>query len=257
MRPPSRRTRLLLLLGVVAAIAAWQLVPHDPVPDWERTLKVVVYPENADGSRAAAGWIAALEPDRFAVVQRFFAEEAARHGLALERPFEFVLGDPVAGAPTAPDYDSFIDYVRWAVQLRLWAWGFDDQGLDPDRIVIARYRAPAAGEPDWRHSLGIPSMGLAIANLVADPEQRGLNDFIVAHELMHTVGADDLYDRRTGMPKYPEGFVDPDREPLYPQPAAALMAGRVPLAPRRSRQIVSLGKVVIIEQTASQAGWGS
>jgi hypothetical protein len=97
-------------------------------------------------------------------------------------------------------------------------------------------------------------MGLAIANLVADPERRGLNDFLVAHELMHTVGVDDLYDSATGAPVYPEGYVEPDRQPLYPQPAAALMAGRVPLAPGRSEEVRGLSKVRVNKTNADQLG---
>jgi hypothetical protein len=146
--------------------------------------------------------------------------------------------------------------VRWGLSLRWWYWWrFDDQGLEPDRVLIARYRAPTTKGPDWRHSLGIPSMGLAIANLVADPEQRGLNDFLVAHELMHTVGADDFYDLASGAPQYPRGFVDPDREPLYPQPAAALMAGQLPVAPGRYRQVTNLDEVRITGETAQRIGW--
>jgi hypothetical protein len=98
-------------------------------------------------------------------------------------------------------------------------------------------------------------MGLAIANLVADPEQRGLNDFLVAHELLHTVGASDLYDRRTGRPRYPEGYVQPDREPRYPQPGAELMAGRIPIAPEESVLPETLDQTTMGPVTAREIGW--
>ena len=235
-------------------MAAWYFLRGDDPPDWDRTLEVVVYPENTDGSAETARYIRGLTSDRFDAIERYMAEQAAKYDLAPERPFEIVLADPVSGTPKAPDYESFVAHVRWGLGVRFWYWWqFDDQGLDPDIVLIARYRS----EPrDARlHSLGIPAMDLGIVNLEADIERQGLNNVVLAHELLHTVGADDLYDRRTGLPVYPEGYVDPDRQPRYPQPKAELMAGRIPVARGRAVQAKRLEEAVIGTETAIDIGW--
>ena len=59
---------------------------------------------------------------------------------------------------------------------------------------------------------------------------RGSDDMVIAHELLHTLGATDKYDLRTNQPAHPDGFAEPDREPLYPQSFAELMGGRIPVS---------------------------
>ncbi len=43
----------------------------------------------------------------------------------------------------------------------------------------------------------------------------------IIHEMGHVFGAYDLYGT-SGICKYPEGYVEPDKEPLYPQSKACL-----------------------------------
>ncbi|MBS3748048.1 MAG: hypothetical protein KGY49_13495 [Wenzhouxiangellaceae bacterium] len=251
MRP--RTVRLLILLFVTLLVAAaWY--SRDPAPpDWDRPLKVVIYPENADGSAAARAHIEALSSDRFAAVETWLAGQAARYRLDLQKPFELELADTVSGAPGEPDYASFWAHLQWGLRLRLWYWTFDDQGRNPDITFIVRYRE---GERrDGLHSLGIPGMDLALANLTANESAAGLNNVVLAHELLHTVGADDLYDPATGLPEYPQGYADPDRRPRHPQSKAELMAGRIPLAPDRAVQADRLEQTVIGARTAADIGW--
>ena len=251
MRP--RTFRLLVLLAVAAALAVFFFTRDTGPPDWERPLRVVVYPENADGSAAAQAYIEALSPERFDTVEAWLAGQAARYELALNKPFEFELAESIEGAPSAPGYRSVWAHLKWGWRLRVWYWTFDKQGLDPDITLIARYRE--VERQDGLHSLGVSGMDLALANLTTDEAVIGLNDFLLAHELLHTVGADDLYDLATGLPTYPEGYAQPDREPLYPQPKAKLMAGSIPVAPGTAVQARRLEKTVIGPETAGAIGW--
>ena len=251
MRP--RTFRLFILLAVAAAIALFHFTRDTGPPGWERPLKVVIYPENADGSARARSHIESLEPGRFQAVEDFMAEQAARYSLEIEKPFVLEVAAPITGAPTAPDYESFWAHLRWGISLRLWYWTFDGKRHDADITVIARYRAAESSGP--LHSLGIPAMNLVVANLETGADVHGLNNVVVAHELLHTVGASDLYDLETGLPEYPEGYAEPDREPLYPQSAAELMAGRIPLAQGRAVQATRLEQVIIGARTAHEVGW--
>jgi hypothetical protein len=53
---------------------------------------------------------------------------------------------------------------------------------------------------------------------------------VLAHEFLHTLGATDKYDRRTGLPR-PAGLGMPTRQPRYPQEFGEIMAGRIAVAP--------------------------
>jgi len=74
----------------------------------------------------------------------------------------------------------------------------------------------------------------------------GSNNIVIAHELMHTLGATDKYELGSGAPLYPLGFAEPDRQPLYPQVRAEIMAGRRALSPQDFELPQSLRDVVVV-----------
>ena len=84
---------------------------------------------------------------------------------------------------------------------------------------------------------------------------KGSNDTVIAHELLHTLGATDKYDLRSNQPAHPDGFAEPDREPLYPQSFAELMGGRIPVSSAESTTPESLQQVIVGAKTASEIGW--
>jgi hypothetical protein len=105
------------------------------------------------------------------------------------------------------------------------------------------------------HSIGLQKGLFGIVNAFASREMEGSNDTVIAHELLHTLGAIDKYALNTNQPLHPIGFAEPDRTPLYPQTHAKLMGGRIPLSPSDSSIPVSLRQVVVGPLTASEIGW--
>jgi hypothetical protein len=96
---------------------------------------------------------------------------------------------------------------------------------------------------------------IAVANLFGSRSFRGSNQMIVAHELLHTLGATDKYDPATNLPVFPIGFANPERNPLYPQTKAELMAGRIPINAGAAEVPHSLDAVVVGASTAFEIGW--
>ena len=78
---------------------------------------------------------------------------------------------------------------------------------------------------------------------------------MIAHELLHTLGASDKYDLSNGLPIHPAGYADPDKRPRYPQDRAEIMGGRIPLSPGRAAIPRGLNQTVIGPVTASEIGW--
>lgn len=83
----------------------------------------------------------------------------------------------------------------------------------------------------------------------------GANHVVIAHELLHLVGATDKYDLATGTPVYPEGYAEPPLAPLYPQSTAELMGGRIPLSPEASKMPKDLSECLLGPATAAEIGW--
>lgn len=72
---------------------------------------------------------------------------------------------------------------------------------------------------------------------------------------MHTLGATDKYKLNTGEPLYPTGFAEPDRQPLYPQRSAEIMAGRRAISATDFDMPSSLKDVVVGAVTADEIRW--
>ncbi len=249
--------RRALLLVVLILVAGGTWLARHRAASWEDTLWVAVYPVNGDGSEASARHIAGLDRTSFQPIDEFMAREAARQGVALRRPVHVVLGDEVREQPPAPpDTRGTLAVIAWSLRLRWWSWRVD-KGPDPPPATVAiyvRYFDPER-HGTLAHSLGLREGFIGVVNAFASKAQQGSNQVVIAHELMHTLGAADRYDPATNQPAWPEGFADPHADPPYPQERATLMGGRVPLSPYESRIPDTLDEVVVGERTAREIGW--
>jgi hypothetical protein len=140
--------------------------------------------------------------------------------------------------------------MRWFVT-RL---DFGSEEPTPDISVFAVYQdGESGGTID--SSTALRKGLIVVAKLFAQHSAEGSNRVILAHELLHTLGATDKYDPATTLPLFPVGYAEPGRTPLYPQPRAELMAGRIPVGPDRAVIPGSLRQVVIGPASAHEIGW--
>jgi hypothetical protein len=143
----------------------------------------------------------------------------------------------------------------WSLKLRYWAWHESGHAGEPEDIrVFVLYHDPAL-TPSVPHSLGLSKGLIGVVYAFAAPQMNGENDVVIAHELLHTLGATDKYDPATDAPRFPEGYGDPSQVPLLPQQTAELMAGRRILAPDRWEQVSGLDQVVLGHATAVEINW--
>ena len=249
--------RILLLLCVLALVAGQQLLDRRATRSWRETLWVGIFPVNADGSQSAARYIEALEGADFADLEAFFAREAHRYGIRLQTPVHVELYPAVREPPPelAPGAGP-LGIAAWSLRLRYYAFRHADLGGQaPPRIrlfVLYHDAATLTRAPD---SHGLEKGLVALVHGFADERLAGSNALVIAHELLHTVGASDKYDAATGMPRYPLGFPDPAQHPLYPQEDTEIMAGRRALSPTEAEMPLSLKHVVVGPATALEIGW--
>ena len=129
------------------------------------------------------------------------------------------------------------------------------RGRAPPRIrLFVLYHDPATLDrvPD---SHGLQKGLMGVVHAFALTAMAGSNNIVIAHELMHTLGASDKYDLGSGAPLYPLGFAEPDREPLYPQVRAEIMAGRRALSRQDFEMPQGLRDVVVGPATALEIRW--
>jgi hypothetical protein len=145
--------------------------------------------------------------------------------------------------------------IIWSLHTRWWAWRTPEPpGPAPDIKLFVLYHDPVRS-PSLAHSIGLQKGLFGIVNVFADRGLLGSNDTVIAHELLHTLGATDKYDPATNQPTWPDGYAEPQREPRYPQEYAELMGGRIPSSASESSTPESLREVVVGAKTATEIGW--
>lgn len=251
-----RSLRILILLLVLLVVAARTYQERYLSTRWREPLFVSIYPIAADLSPVTLGYLAALDSERFKPIDRFFAREAERYRLATNEPVRTRLRAELTDRPPQRAADAgLLATALWSLRLRYWAWRVSGHAHEPEDIrMFVLYHDPAL-TPTVPHSLGLTKGLIGVVYAFAAPEMNGENNVVIAHELLHTVGATDKYDFIDDSPRFPDGYGDPAQKPLYPQATAELMAGRRMLAPDKWQQAANLDQVVIGPATALEIRW--
>jgi hypothetical protein len=104
-------------------------------------------------------------------------------------------------------------------------------------------------------SVGMRKGRYGIVKAYAEESTRSHNLVVFTHELMHVLGATDKYVLTSGEPIFPDGFADPEQQPLFPQRRAEIMGGRIPLSADSSGTPASLEQCKIGRLTAEEIGF--
>ncbi len=251
------RIAVLLFVLFIVGMNTWR--SQSQAVAWEHPLHAVVFPINGDGSDVSSRYIAGLSAESFRGVDDFFATEAKRYGVTLkydQPPLRVALAPEVKSTPPAPPQSgNVLSVVAWSLRLRYWAWKHGDTDGMPAQIrVFVVFHDPAA-HPRLAHSIGLEKGLIGVVNAFAAPEMAGQNSVVIAHEVLHTIGARDKYDPTNNQPLYPDGFAAPAQLPRYPQTAAEIMGGRIPLSESAAEIPESLQQTVVGERTALEIGW--
>ena len=248
--------RITLLLLILAYIGIDTFLNNERATDWKRSLRVVVYPINADGSEQAEKYINQLQNSHFDSINEVLESQSKKYNRDLSEPLRINLAPQLKSLPPKlPKTRSGLSVLWWSIKLRFWAWNEDNYTGPKAQIkAYALYFDPKTHK-SLKHSTGLKKAKLAINYLFASAEQDEQNNVVLLHEILHTLGASDKYDLSNGIPHYPEGYADSQQKPLYPQRKAEIMGGRIPLSKTQAKIPSSLKSVVVGIKTAKEIGW--
>lgn len=248
--------RILILLLILASVAlgAWRAKTRSV--EWKRDLPVNIYLINGDGSENATDYLRSLTVDDFKPIKTFMHDEAERYGRSSKASIEIKLGGIVETLPPVPPRNgSALDAVAWSLKMRWWAYrSADTSGPGPQVKMFLLYFDPAQSNR-MSHSTGLQKGLIGLVNVFASRDMAKQNNVVIAHEFLHTLGATDKYDPATNLPLYPDGYANPDLQPLVPQRFAEIMAGRTPVSQIEATIPESLDDVVIGGLTAQEINW--
>jgi hypothetical protein len=250
------RVTLLGAVLVIVTLYAWRdRARRKERTEWKRTLDVALVVV-CDGSVSVDATRALLTRTR--ELEATLAVQFGRYRSAPSRPFSFVAFGPTdlqEPLPATPG-DGFIAAAKYAWELRSFTNDVDARAGVPSRGFDARIYLVARPPSDRGFVEGMSEhggrVGVALAEL--DDSTVDLSLFVAAHELFHTLGANDRYDAN-GRTLFPDGFAEPDKSPPVPQRYAELMARNRPLDAEREVPPSSLGELWVGTKTATEVGW--
>lgn len=251
-----KKFRIALLLFVLFIVGADSYLTHARITDWGQSLSVVLYPLNADGSPTTADYITRLTKDDFSPIAHFMQEEGLRYGLSLVDPVLLDMAPEISSLPPSPPFGANVFAIMWwSLQLRYWAWKTDTYPgpIVNIKVFVLYYDPNTHSQLD--HSIGLKEGHICMVKAFASRHQAAGNNVVIAHEMLHTLGATDKYNLQTLQPIYPQGYAHPEQKPLLPQKSAEIMGRAIPLSPSESKTPDSLSSAVIGQQTAREIKW--
>ena len=251
-----KKIRIAILLFLLILVGANGYLTHARITDWDQSLSIVFYPINADGSPFTADYIARLTQEDYSPIAHFMQNEGLRYNLSLVDPLLLDMAPEIFALPPEPPFGANIFAVMWwSLQLRYWAWKHDTyQGpLTNIQVFVLYYDPNTHSQLD--HSLGLKEGHICMVKAFAGRHQSASNNVIIAHEMLHTLGATDKYNLQTLQPIYPQGYARPEQKPLLPQKYAEIMGRAIPLSASGSNIPDSLSQTVIGPLTAKEIKW--
>ena len=248
--------RIFILLIILAIVGGSTYLTKVRTTDWDAPLWISIYPINADNSQVSENYIAQLNNNQFQDINEFLSEEGKYYKIPINKPVTINIAPEVHSLPPEPPEDrSILSIMLWSLKLRYWAYSNNtDTGPSPDVKIFVAYNDPQKNKK-LPHSLGLEKGLIGVVHAYAGRRFTRKNNVIVAHELLHTLGATDKYNLATGLPIYPDGYANPENVPRYPQNRAEVMAGRIPINENVATFPKSLYRVVIGQKTAKEINW--
>lgn len=252
------RTFRIAILLLVLGIVAWSnFYDRYSTTDWDETLWIGVFPINAAGDEPTSAYIERLTSENVADVERFLNREARRFGVGIDRPVRVDLYPAVSEKPPPLAADAgVLTRMGWSLRMRLYA----------RRMVRSTQRPPPQirifvllHDPEFTrsvpHSVGLQKGLVGVVHAYASAARTRSNNVVIAHEILHTLGASDKYDPASNAPIFPIGYAEPDRQPLHPQTLTEIMAGRYAVDEHTFVMPASLADVRVGPATAFEIHW--
>ncbi len=248
--------RIVILLSILFVMVVGSWMNERRLASWERPIWVTIYPILASNGSSSAEHARSIHEESFDEINQFFERNLSLYGVSITPPLRFQIAEVSSDLPPAiPDRYSLVSVGIWSLKMRWWSWRKKrNDGLTaPDIQMFVLYHELGA-DSEMQVSVGMRKGMYGLVKAYSGPGMEVQNQIVIAHELLHVLGATDKYVFETGNPEYPYGFAEPNKQPLFPQSQAEIMGGRIPLNAYEALMPASLSQCRIGRKTAEEIG---
>lgn len=184
--------------------------------------------------------------------QRYTGQLASSIHLSVRGPWQEIPEPPSLLEGMDAPWKSGLAALRYS-----WFWKrmSERHGVESRRHPLRMF-VIFTDEPGDQAAMSRAALGgnLAVTYISLDDPNPAYPAITIAHELAHLLGASDKY-KADGLAAYPEGYIEPYKEPIYPQRFAELMAVDIPVSRNLEQEPGDLGQLRIGHRSAAEMGW--
>ncbi len=203
---------------------------------------------------------AAWDGPTYTEIVSFFEKERKRYTGNLHSSIHLSVRGPWLERPEPPglheERDSAFGLGLAALRYS-WYWRrlAQTHGVDLRRFPLRLFVIFTAEEGD-QAALSRAAQGgrLAVTYVSLDDPNPSYPAITIAHEMAHLFGASDKYGP-DGLALFPEGYVEPFVDEIYPQRYGELMAVDIPVGRSREVEASSLSQLRLGHRSAEEMGW--
>lgn len=258
-RKRNQRLRIAVLLTILFGVCSLGVKEwRRRHLGWERPHRVLVVLVNGPGKALASGLSSAFAA-RAEAVERTLELQRRRYSPNSLAPIELTVVGPVAEAspPPALDDADLWSLLQFNLELRSYAEQHDDRsGVDGSPFDVRLYvrASQSTGRSEAAEGLGQQHGSIGVVSTEISVDGVDFAWFVAIHEYLHTRGATDKYGP-DGRAVSPQGYANPEQEPLLPQHGTELMARGRPQSLTMEDIPGAPESWVIGKWTAAEIGW--
>ncbi len=249
-----KKIRITLLLAILVVVSGQTISQQLRSSAWNETLNVTIYPVNGDGELATERYLRKLDASRFKQIESFMQAQAKEYGIDGKLLDISVAPLVKTMPPMPPEGQGILSSVLFSLRLRIWGFLHQNSDFSSDIRMFVVYYDPEESIEIPR-SVALRKGMIGLVNVFADESMEGMNNFVINHEMLHTLGATDKYHLDTNHPYFPEGYARPFQFERHKQVKAEIMGGRIPIGPRNAIIPESLNQAMIGSYTALELNW--
>lgn len=250
-----KRIRVTILLLILAYVSLTSYL--DLQQNWDDETIIVVHPVNAQKDEFVEQYIKSLKPSDFDDITEFLTKNATQYRKK-DTSIRVVLGSTLKTPPPIVDEKVAANIFTtglWSLKFKFYALrNMRKEDFNSDTAMYLNYYY-SKNVDQLERSTALQRGRIGLVNLYGEKVMTPTNNVIIAHEALHTFGAEDYYDLSTGIPIFPIGYADPDQKPLYPQKRAEIMGGYILINEQDFTIPNGFDEVVLKKDTAKSLKW--